>query len=546
LTTQTPLPEPNSFDLTSQPWVQLHMLDGSVVECSLREVFRLAPQARAVVGEISTMTFAMTRLLLAILHRAVGGPADVPQWSELWSAAELPTEQIDAYLDHVADRFDLLHPVTPFYQVAGLTLDSGGVSDLSRLVADVPNNIPYFTTRSGRALEAIGYAEAARWLVHSQSWETAGRKPSAVTDTRPKRDNCTDPIGVGWCGNIGGIMVEGRTLRETLLLNLIAGKRPTADLPVWERPPQNGSPEFLNDASARGPLTAYTWQKARIRLVRSGDRVTGVVICNGDRAKLVNQLTSEPMTAWRRSPNQEKKESLPLAYLPCVHVSARAMWRGIAALLPSRSGNALTASGSKYLTPSVLRWIDTLRNDGALDDRAVIRTRAFGIEYRSNSTMISEIIDDALSMQVALLGADAAALGEQVEQAVQSTDKLVWTLGTLAADVAAASGGDPEGPQQEVMTSAYAALDAPFRSWLAELGSDTDPLLARADWDATAQSVVRGLARSVVESALDASMVLRPGRTTCTPMAENSFRRRVATLYAAQSGPAATVGGRPR
>lgn len=555
MTTRTPTSEAGSFDLTTQPWIQLHLLDGSVVECSLREVFRLAPQARAVVGEISTMTFALTRLLLAILHRAVGGPANITQWSELWAATELPTAQIDTYLDHVADRFDLLHSVTPFYQVAGLRSDKDEVSGLEKLIADIPNGIPYFTTRSGRSLKVIGYAEAARWLVHAQAYEPSGIKTGAVGDPRVKGGRGY-PIGTGWCGSIGGVMVEGTTLRETLLLNLIADSYSTPaadDLPVWERPPQTAVEESPAPRSVRGPLDAYTWQKSRIRLDFADGLITGVVLANGDRAKLVNQHAHEPMTAWRRSANQEKTLEIPLAYMPRVHSPARAMWRGIAALLPSRAANPRAAAGSDRLTPGVIAWIDALRNDGALDDRFVIRTHAFGIEYGTQSAVISEIIDDALSMQVALLGADAAALGEQVEQAVQSTDKLVWTLGTLAADVAEASGGDPEGPRQEAMTSAYAALDAPFRSWLAGLGPDrsrertgTDPLLARADWDARAQSVVRGLARSVVESAPDASMVLRPGRTTCTPMAENSFRRRVATLYAAHGGSVATIGGRPR
>lgn len=546
MTTRIPAGEPKSFDLTTQPWVQLHMLDGAVVECSLREVFRLAPHARAVVGEISTMTFAMTRLLLAILHRAVGGPADVAHWIELWTADELPSAQTDAYLDHFAARFDLLHPAQPFYQVAGLRSGQDGISGLEKLIADVPNNIPYFTTRTGRSLDAIDYAEAARWVVHAQAYETAGIKTGAIGDPRVKNGKGYS-IGTGWCGNIGGILVEGTTLRETLLLNLIADSHSAPegdDLPVWERGPQTAAEEVTGGRDVQGPLDAYTWQKARIRLVEDGGRITGLMVCNGDRASLVNQHTHEPMTGWRRSPNQEKLRELPLAYMPRVHTPARGMWRGIAALLPSRSGDPRAAAGAKRLVPGVIAWIDTLRNEGALDDRFVVCAHAFGVEYGTQSAVISEIVDDALSVHVALLGADAAALGEQVEQAVEVTDKLVWTLGTLAADVAVASGGDPEGPRMEAMTEAYAALDAPFRSWLAPLDADTDPSEARTSWDNTAQTVVRNLARSIVESAPAASMVLRPGRQTCTPVAENSFRRRVATLYAAHRGPVATIGGR--
>ena len=62
-----------AFDLTTQPWVMMHLLDGTTREVSLADAFALAPQARAITGELPTTGFAVTRLLLAILSRAIGG-----------------------------------------------------------------------------------------------------------------------------------------------------------------------------------------------------------------------------------------------------------------------------------------------------------------------------------------------------------------------------------------------------------------------------------------------------------------------------------------
>ncbi|HXC75804.1 MAG TPA: type I-E CRISPR-associated protein Cse1/CasA [Candidatus Acidoferrum sp.] len=525
-----------SFDLIDQPWIQLRMLDGSVGECSLTETFRRAHQASGIVGEISTMTFAITRLLLAILHRAVDGPVDIEHWTALWAEEILPDEAICRYLDTHRARFDLLHPVTPFYQVADLRSAKNETSGLERLIADIPNGIAYFSNRSGTALESIGYAEAARWLVHAQAYETAGIKTGAVGDDRVKSGRGYG-IGTGWCGNIGGLLMEGATLRETLLLNLIAESSKyiqvdSDDLPVWERAPHTASEEVTGGRTSRGPLDSYTWQKARIHLVESDGRITQVLMCNGDRATLHNQHLREPMTGWRRSANQEKNLGLPLVYMPRVHTSARAMWRGIAALLPSRVGNVQRADGADRLVPGVVSWISELRADGALLDDQIVRARAYGLEYGTQSAVITEILDDAISVHIALLNESAVVLGEQIELAVQRADNAVWSLGVLAADVATAAGGEVDGPKTRAVEAGHAALDGPFRSWVTSLKADSDPLAARTAWDTTAQSIVTAIARDIVESAPASSMVLRPPRKICTPMAENEFRSRMRKIYA--------------
>jgi CRISPR system Cascade subunit CasA len=530
-----PNPDHRSYDLIDQPWIPLLMLDGTVAECSLVEVFERAPQASGVVGEIPTQTFAVTRLLLAILHRAVEGPVDIEHWSELWGTDVLPVDDIRRYLDTHRGRFDLLHPVTPFYQVADLRSSKDETSGLEKLIADIPNGIAYFSNRSGSALESLGYAEAARWLVHAQAYETAGIKTGAVGDDRVKSGKGYG-IGTGWCGNIGGLLMEGATLRETLLLNLVAESSAytvadSNDLPIWERASLTASEEVTGGRTAYGPLDAYTWQKARIRLVDHDGGIVSVVISNGDRATLHNQHQREPMTAWRRSPNQEKSLGLPLVYMPRVHTPSRAMWRGIAALLPSRSGSVQGADGAARLVPGVVSWISELRGAGALSDEQTVRAHAYGIEYGTQSAVITEVVDDAVSVHVALLSEAAVVLGEQVELAVETADKAVWSLGVLAAEVAIASGGDAEGPKGKAIEAAYSALDGPFRSWVSGLDAKTDPVSARDDWDATAQSVVRAIAREVAESAPASSMVLRPPRKTCTPMAENEFRSRLRKIY---------------
>src|SRR5699024_7338675 len=156
---------------------------------------------------------------------------------------EFPLETLRNYADRVRDRFDLFDPERPFFQVADLHSKKGEVSGLEKIVADVPNGEPLFTTRSAKNLQRIEPSEAARWLVHTHAFDPSGIKTGAVGDPKVKNGKGY-PIGTGWSGQIGGILALGTTVHDTLLLNLIAreasdyvhigGKE---DLPPWERDP---------------------------------------------------------------------------------------------------------------------------------------------------------------------------------------------------------------------------------------------------------------------------------------------------------------------
>jgi CRISPR system Cascade subunit CasA len=233
--------ETPSFDLVDQPWLVATRADGSVGELSLREVFAQAHQLTSLLGDVPTQVFAITRVLLAILHRAVDGPRDLDHWATLWDADRLPADQIERYLERWQERFDLLHPRTPFLQVADLQTAKGEVSELNKLVADIPNGHPFFCMRLDRDL-SLSFAEAARWVVHCQAFDPSGIKSGAVGDPRVKGGKGY-PIGTSWAGYLGGVLPQGTTLRDTLLLNLIPRNHPAR---VGTRP------GWSNRGSSRG------------------------------------------------------------------------------------------------------------------------------------------------------------------------------------------------------------------------------------------------------------------------------------------------------
>ncbi|MFF4413137.1 type I-E CRISPR-associated protein Cse1/CasA [Streptosporangium sp. NPDC001559] len=501
------MPSDLSFDLTRERWLPVRRRDGSADELSLRDVFVQAADLQRIVGDVSTQEFALLRLLLAILHDAIDGPKEIEDWQELWDNG-LPVDRITKYLDEHRDRFDLLHPERPFFQTAGLSAVSGEVGALDRLVADVPNGRPFFTMRA-RGVDRLGFAEAARWLVHAHAFDTSGIKTGVKGDDRVKGGK-TYPQGVAWAGALGGVLAEEDSLAKTLLLNLVAFDTPGLridahdDLPAWRRDPSKPGQLKPLELSTRpnGPRDLYTWQSRRVRLAFDTDGVYGIVLTYGDPLTPHNKHTREPMTGWRRSPAQEKKLGQAQVYLPREHDPSRSAWRGLGALIAGRAeGGEQRGEAAAIVRPRVLDWVARLTVEGDLPADLLIRARLFGVVYGTQQSVIDEIVDDAVAMRIVLLRQDDRRLGQTAIDAVADAERAVALLGDLAADLARAAGADVEAPKAAARNLGFATLYGVFRDWLTTLGSEDAPADPRAAWQDEAHRCVGNLGEDLVKQA---------------------------------------------
>ncbi|MEW1761569.1 type I-E CRISPR-associated protein Cse1/CasA [Streptomyces cyaneofuscatus] len=540
---------PLSFDLTGRPWIGVLRCDGVQEEMSLRTVFAEAGKVRRLVGDLPTQEFALLRLLLAIAHDALDGPRDIDHWADLWDDEEC-FASVDVYLTEHRHRLDLLDVRAPFFQVAGLRTGKGEVAPLNRIVADVPNGEPFFTSRMP-GVDRLGFAEAARWVVHAHAFDTSGIKSGTEGDARVKGGKVY-PLGVGWSGNLGGVFAEGHTLRETLLLNLVAAdtnglRFDSEDRPAWRRDPDG--PGVLDDRQPSGVRDLYTWQSRRLRLHFDENGVHGVVLGYGDPLGAHNLHTREPMTAWRRSPAQEKKRGEPLVYLPREHDPARAAWRGLASLISGRTESSQGAEAAPFLRPGVLEWVSRLATEGVLERSFLIRTRVIGAVYGTQQSVIDEIADDRLAIGVALLHDLDRTYGTQAIDAVADAEGAVTALGDLATDLARAAGAESDGPRATARDHGFGALDGPYRAWIAALAAAQDPYLAREEWKEQVRRTVELLGSQLLAAAGEAAWT---GRTVPakqgshwlnSALAEAWFRARLTkTLGTPQAG-AATAGG---
>lgn len=514
--------DPPSFSLLDEPWILVRTRTGPVRAVGLRDAVVPNDDVVAIVGEVPTQGFAILRLLLAILHRSVNGPRHIDEWSQLLVDPAALRARVDSYLEPIAHRFDLRHPTAPFYQVAGLRTAKGEHSGLEKLIADVPNGQPQFTTRLGASLERISWAEAARWLVHVHAFDPAGIRSGAVGDPRT-RGGRGYPIGPGWSGQIGGVHLEGRNLRETLMLNMAVpafaglggGLAPIeADLPPWERDPDGPQENDLVDPPRpSGPVDLYTWQTRRVLLVGDDEGVFGVVLAQGDRATPQNRQNAEPMTSWRFSEPQTKKHGLPV-YMPRLHDPARSYWRGLEAVLPhlpSARVRRTKGGETQYRPPGLVIWSHRLVD--AVPDLvpAAMTLRAVGIHYGAQNSVIEDIIDDSLVLPRALLHEDADHLRVAAVDGVDRAQEVATVLANLASNLEAAVGAaDTEGARARVREAFYARVDGPFRAWIGSFSMETDELDAGIEWERTLDGIAQAAAQDLLRELGPAAFV---GRT---------------------------------
>ncbi|MFD4997814.1 type I-E CRISPR-associated protein Cse1/CasA [Streptomyces buecherae] len=506
---------PPTFNLTTEPWLPVQRTDGTTEEWSLRDVFAQADGVRRLVGDLPTQDFALLRLLLAVAYDALDGPETLDDWSELWHGTD-PFAVVADYLDRFVDCFDLLDRERPFFQVAGVRTARDEVFSLNRLVADVPNGDPFFAMRRP-GVERLSYAEAARWLVHAHAFDPAGIKTGLVGDARAKAGKVY-PLGVGSVGNLGGVHAEGATLRETLLLNLVpfdegivtptaaadGGGAPGSDLPAWRREsPGPGAAVSAGELRPSGLRDLYTWQSRRVRLHHQDGAVTGVVMGYGDPLKVHAPWKLEPMSGWRRSPAQEKKQSRPIVYMPRQHRPSHAAWRGLGSLLRPQHATTAGAPGDPAWTmpAGIVRWSAMLSTEEELPQLSLIRLRLVGAVYGTQQSVVDEIVDDSVVLPVIVLHQENPVYGAAAIDAARDAERAGEALGQLAANLARAVGSNPDSSETAALDLAFGTLDGPYRRWLTSLASYSDPQEARRRWQVTVRQHVIRLGEALLDSA---------------------------------------------
>ena len=520
--------EQMEFNLLDEPWIRVMTEDCTVVERSLMQVLLNSHRYQRLAGELPTQDVALLRLLLAILQTVFyrvdpegeddpieDRAAAIRRWQALWNAGRFPVQPIRTYLETWKDRFWLFHPEHPFYQVPAAAVGTKfKASKLNGELSESAHKMRLFPLRDGEEKETLSYAEAARWLV-----TLIGFDDSAST----KKETGT---GTGWLGDRVNVYAIGENLFETLMLNLVFlkdGRYVWAEnMPAWEQPTMTTAKKReipLPDNQAE----LLTLQSRRLILSREENRVTGFSSTGGDffgKEGRVNAF-SEQMTLWRAG--KTPKNAVP-QFVPAPVDPWRQMWRDFEVILGRREDTHI---------PGVVAWLTELRRKNVIP-RKYVHITSVGVTYDSKKGSIADIVSDHLDFQMSLLDAAGELWIVLVGGEIHLIDKVARAVGALAEGLYLAQGGQLDGAgkkarqsqRDEGMRLLYAAVDLPFREWLAHIGAQhEDDENTRAQEQQCWRSIVFRIADNLGrEMVRDAGTAAFTGRWIVNEMAETNGR----------------------
>lgn len=502
------------YDLRFEPWIPVERLNGTSDVVSLRDALCEAHCIRRISGEIPGENLALLRLLLALVYCTYYSELEDmserdkrTKWKELKVLGAFNSDDVEDYLADYPHEFNLFDREHPFYQIPNLTyMGEKQYDPISEFMLDVPKPEKYlFSMRGANQLNLLSFDLAARYLVVTQAFDTAGIKSPVVGNTSAKGGKAYAPkgaLGTGWCGALGGIYLEGQNLFETILYNwvLFLNNRSITtsdDYAPWER--DVPSPNTCQ-REPTGPVDLLTWQSRRMRLVPSDDSATvcGVIISYGDVLTPANKQLFEMMTGWRKSKQQQKKlgtNTPPL--MPIAPDTARALWRGLPELLSF-------SQEREMVSPGVISWMQELQDVQSQDDwRFTVRISCQGVSYGTQSSVVDDSITDSIDLRASLVHKNSEdlikllSIIENADQAVRFLIQFVQNVEQAQGDKRRSSDSTAQAARENIREEAYSALDELFRRRIASFPEDETASYC-FEWRIETRNILRRLAQSYV------------------------------------------------
>lgn len=583
---RTPLGD-RLYNLLDEEWQPVLVADtGSVEPVGLLQLLTEADRYADILVEVPTQRPALYRqLLLPFLLDALRGqlPADADAWVELFTCGKFTSEQragIRQYAREHRSLFDLFGPTRPFAQVPGLRTAKDETKPAAALVATAAlgNNVPLFSSRTDGDELRLAPGMAARWLMHTHCWDTGAIKTGVVGDEQASKGKTTgNPVGP--LGHLGVVMPQGRTIFETLLLNLSFKKRVLPrDLPQWRRGDTTDRPCATPSWQQRpptGPLDLMTWQARRVRLVPECDTdggwyVARAVVAAGDRLELTPD--DEPHTAWvvdlsttvhHRQRDEEDEPEARSATVgtavkrPLRHVVGRSGWRGLHALLAFAQAPEVPDRPDPKRKPTRLHQTTQLLMSlaevrGELDPEYPLQLDLTGLTYGAKLGTIEDAFHDQVPLPLAALRHDGPVRAALLE-AVLHAEELAGAVNRLAGDLRRAVGADPVPPLawQQAGERLLALLDPLVLALLRDLRKvdDEDACDARLTrWEEAARRAAWQVAEDLLHNETPGivsgrTVRMRDGeeRTFRLSSAESAFRGALRGILRRATAPASTA-----
>lgn len=535
------------FSLLKEPWIKVIDQNLKEKEVSLTDIFAHGHEYRRLAGETPEQDAAMLRLLISVTitalyrYRADGkadpidrdcGYDDVMERVRQYMEKGQFPKALQTYLKDHENEFWLIHPTNPFFQCAGLDNlmpDDAKATKIKSLyeminiqsVTENEDTATWFTMSTKKGLSSISYAEAARWLVFYQSYaHTLKEYKGCPVEAKNFTVNGKQAgIGLGRAGKLLLLMAEGDSLFDQVMFNLCALKdgRDTwgEPRPAWEQVPCSTQARYIPVPDNIPEL--YTMQTRRALIHVKNGRVTGLKTMWGDYTAPDDGSTPEQMAIWKPV-KKEIKPMDPNAAFNALRTDA--LWKEFSSIATLRDSES-----AKIPLPGTIAWLRTLSME-KLYPHSMMMIYSIGHEYSGQVAFRSfgTVVEDRLSVAAdILLHADSEwiqKITDEIDRCCRRPDtkaKILPGCGVLVSRMSVRGSADSD----RLMKDYYAAIDAPFREWLATIDTKRPAEEKSLEWEKESVEI----AREIVDSYISSTMTIgdRPeygsGATSGTPIA---------------------------
>ncbi|MEV4333584.1 type I-E CRISPR-associated protein Cse1/CasA [Streptomyces sp. NPDC049597] len=507
----------------SLDWLPVEGPDGPR-EVPLREALLRAHTFTRLAPDMPTMVPVLLRQVLVPVVLDALGPIDPGAWADMMNGGGFTLQQQEAigrYLDERLDRFNVFDDTAPFGQAAGLKHPGGKVHPVSVLMQHVAtgNNTPLWDARLVSDPAPLPVGTAVRWMLHAQCWDTGAIKTAAVGDPQVKAGKTTGNR-TGPLGKLGVVTPLGRTLFDTIVLNLPQGERAAGDRPQWDRAPMGPSWQMRVPS---GVLDLFTWQERRIRLILetsdaggAPEQVRWVVMSAGDRVD--GPQPEDPHTCWTIKTDKAKGS----VRYPRRHLPGMTGWQGLDALL------TIDRDTAGYETSGLLMQAAAGTLLGDLPPDYPLRAATCGMVYDTKGAIVKDVLSDEVPIPVGALRSDLAVRGSVILVSEQA-QALARAVHHLAENLLRAIGGKPpaQGKGQHAGTKLLHVLDPLVRRFLT--GCQRNPEDDELD---QAHKAFETLAERAARAAAEELLHRLPGKAfTGRAVTKKDRGKTVTTIY---------------
>lgn len=497
------------FNLVTKSWIKVVDENNQEKQVSLQNLFKNAVHYRQLAGEMKAQDLAILRFLIAILTTVYSRFNDRDEsysWLEidpntLQSISFDEDDYIDngekdllntwqglyhrktfspiviKYLQTYLTSFDLFDTAHPFYQVTRDQYDSlvpankviakgkgtVAIKQLNRTISESNNSPDIFLPKTPLQKNQVSVPELVRWLITYQNYTAVTDKTKIVTRNKFS-------ISKGWLYGLNSVFIKGKTLFDTLMLNLILINQEENEYieqkPVWEYSIDDYIQQRKDTLLPPDLAGLYTVWSRIIHI--EWDKNNQPILFSAILPKLESQdAFIEPMTTWKQ---------LKEHYEPAVrslNTYGESMWRHFGQYINTRENNE--KQDGKMREPGIVRWLNFLKRKHFIQDDFTIHLATINLisDKKPSKLPVAEFSDEMKINADVLFDTNLTAREYwpgRIEEVIELTDKIGLCLRIFAKSAGSLKGlNNPNQYADHIAASFYEQLNELFYDWLANL-----------------------------------------------------------------------------